>query len=124
MRKLLTLAALAVLLLFNPDDALSQWSFERDRDEMTDEAVVYLSTRALSSVRTSYRTIRPSLYVRCNAGSLAVFFQVGGATDDEVLEYRFDDGPVERLEMSASTDYDALFVPSYNFGGPNEREFL
>ena len=92
----------------------SNWRAEIKRNAFTDSLELFLSTVATGPVRTSYGTIRPTLYVHCAEGDLDVYLAVGVPTAHRYLEVRFDDGEVLPLAVYRSNDTRMLFVSEAN----------
>jgi len=86
------------------------WKTHSSRDELTDSVRLSIYVDAVQPVRVSYRTVTPRLAIQCRSGELNIAFYVGGPSNDEAMQLRFDDGEVLTLSMDKSTNLEWLYV--------------
>jgi hypothetical protein len=98
------------------------WRTYSTRDELTDSARFNIYVDAMQPVRVSYRTFTPRLAIQCSSGKLNIAFYVGGPSNDEEMQLRFDEGEVLTLSMDKSTDLEWLYVSTYE--QPDVRQVL
>jgi Gram-negative bacterial TonB protein C-terminal len=89
---------------------ISAWKIRSSRDELTDSVRFSIYVDAVQPIRVSYRTVTPRLTIQCRSGELNIAFYIGGPSNDEEMQLRFDEGEVLTLSMDRSTNLEWLYV--------------
>jgi hypothetical protein len=107
-------AALPMLITtLSTHAAEGQWRASVEKDAITDVRKATFRIAALSLTRGTIGTrVRPTLFFRCNGGSVSDLFVNVGAfiTDDDPVFLRFDGNPAVGQYWTPSTDNTALFA--------------
>jgi hypothetical protein len=99
------------------------WRIQSSRDELTDSVRFSIYVDAAQPIQVRYRTITPRLAIQCRSGELNIAFYIGGPSNDEEMQLRFDEGEVLTLSsMDKSTNLEWLYVSDYE--EPNVRHVL
>ena len=100
-----------------------KWRFSEDTSLVDDSTTAILTLRAEEPVQGWLRQTTPILYLRCKTGYIneyEAYIHVGTQIENDSRErIRIDDGRVENIGMSESTNGESLFFP--NAGAITER---
>lgn len=100
------------------DDTSSKtWRVEVETSPIDDTETVFMSTIALEHSKIGYKTVRPSLHLRCKEGDLDVFIVWGVfiGTDETNVTMRFGKNEAYDESWSISTDRKATFARNPKF---------
>lgn len=91
---------------------VENWEVVEKTSPIDDSQSVFLTTYADEPVRTGYESIRPSLHIRCQEGSIDVYIAWGMfiGTDSARLTTRYDSYNADEDEWKVSTDNTATFA--------------
>ena len=89
-----------------------KWSVRSGRSPIDDSVNVYLSVQSEEPVRSGYKTVRPTLLIRCSESKTNVFltWDLYLGLDSTRMLARFDSENATTESWSISTDNKAVFV--------------
>ena len=89
-----------------------EWQVSINESPIDDSKNVYLSVFSEKTVRSGYKTVRPSLFIRCSENTTNVFlsWDVYLGLDSTRMLTRFDDAKATTSTWLISTDRKSVFV--------------
>lgn len=89
-----------------------EWSIRVEKSPIDDSKNVYLYVNSQETVRSGYKVVRPSLFIRCAENTTNVFlnWELYLGLDSTQMLTRFDDAKATTDTWSISTDNKSVFV--------------
>lgn len=92
------------------DDLLPEWRVTESRSKIDDTPSVFMSLDAIEKIAARYGTQRPSMHIRCNENTTAIYFAVEDffMEDEATVIYRLDEAEAKTVKMPVATNRTAF----------------